>query len=76
MKLKDILFPIGALVIGIGAGVAIGWFSKPESDSTSADDQNDDSSSLINDFIERVNPERLGQNLKRISGKNNIRVQN
>ena len=68
MRLRDILFPIGALVVGIGAGVAIGWFSKPEDDSVS-NDQND-SSSLINDFIERVDPERLGRNLKRISGKN------
>ena len=66
MKLRDILFPIAALTVGIGAGVAIGWFSKPDDDTNTP---SDDSISLINDFMERVTPSRLGENLRKISGQ-------
>ena len=66
MKLRDILFPIAALTVGIGAGVAIGWFSKPDEETNT--EPNVDSNSLINDFMERVTPSRLGENLRKISG--------
>lgn len=64
MGSKPILFVIGGLVIGIGAGVAIGWFSKPETESP---DSPSNSADLLNEFMSYVDPKRLGDNLREIS---------
>ena len=71
---QALLVGVGGFLVGIGVGVSIGWFAKPDDEIPTVElppcePIHEETDKIVNSFIKSVESDKLRNILKEISGK-------